>query len=34
MNAMPKHVATTTLSELSWIATALPGDVAAAVTNQ
>ncbi|GEM_PF-1495400 len=34
MNAMPEHVATTTLSELNWIATALPGFVAAVVTNQ
>jgi hypothetical protein len=33
MNAMPEHVATTT-SELNWIATALPGFVAAVVTNQ
>ncbi len=33
MNAMPKHVATTTLTELSWNATPLIGDVAAAVTD-
>jgi dihydrofolate reductase len=32
MNAMPKHVATTTLTEPEWNATFLPGDVAAAVT--
>jgi dihydrofolate reductase len=31
MNAMPKHVATTTLHDLSWNATPLTGDVAAAV---
>jgi hypothetical protein len=34
MNAMPEHVATTTLSELNWIATALPGYVATVVTNR
>jgi dihydrofolate reductase len=33
MNAMPKHVATTTLQELSWNATALIGEVPAAVTD-
>ena len=31
MNAMPKHVATTTLTEPEWNATFLPGDVAGAV---
>ncbi len=33
MNAMPKHVATTTLHELGWNATPLTGDVAAAVSD-
>ncbi|SDT65800.1 dihydrofolate reductase family protein [Actinoplanes derwentensis] len=32
MNAMPKHVATTTLTEPEWNATFLPGEVATAVT--
>ncbi|HWS36156.1 MAG TPA: dihydrofolate reductase family protein [Actinoplanes sp.] len=32
MNAMPKHVATTTLTEPEWNATFLPGEVAEAVT--
>lgn len=32
MNTMPKHVATTTLTELGWNAEPLTGDVAAAVT--
>ncbi len=32
MNSMPKHVATTTLHELSWNATPLSGDIPAAVT--
>ena len=32
MNTMPKHVATTTLTELEWNATPLNGDVVAAVT--
>jgi dihydrofolate reductase len=32
INAMPKHVATTTLHELGWNATALTGDIPAAVT--
>ncbi len=31
MNAMPKHVATTTLTEPEWNATFLPGEVADAV---
>ncbi|MDX6256844.1 MAG: hypothetical protein QOJ11_3178 [Frankiales bacterium] len=31
MNAMPKHVATTTLTELGWNSTALVGDVPKAV---
>ena len=31
MNAMPKHVVTATLTDLSWNATALTGDVATAV---
>jgi dihydrofolate reductase len=31
MNAMPKHVATTTLTEPEWNATFLPGDVPTAV---
>jgi len=31
MNQMPKHVATTTLGELSWNATALRGDIRTAV---
>jgi dihydrofolate reductase len=31
MNAMPKHVASTTLHELDWNATALEGDVPTAV---
>lgn len=33
INAMPKDVATTTLHELGWNATALTGDVPAAVTD-
>jgi dihydrofolate reductase len=33
MNAMPKHVVTTTLYELGWNATALTGDIPAAVTD-
>ncbi|HYN94217.1 MAG TPA: dihydrofolate reductase family protein [Pilimelia sp.] len=32
INAMPKHVASRTLTETSWNATVLAGDVAAAVT--
>jgi dihydrofolate reductase len=32
INAMPKRVATTTLHELGWNATALTGDIPAAVT--
>ncbi|MFY9806555.1 MAG: dihydrofolate reductase family protein [Pseudonocardiaceae bacterium] len=32
MNGMPKHVATTTLSEWDWNATPLSGDIPAAVT--
>lgn len=32
MNAMPKHVVTTTLHELGWNATAITGDIPAAVT--
>jgi dihydrofolate reductase len=32
MNSMPKHVVTNTLTELSWNATALTGDVKTAVT--
>lgn len=31
MNEMPKYVATTTLTELTWNATAIPGDTVAAV---
>jgi dihydrofolate reductase len=32
INTMPKHVVTTTLHELGWNATALTGDIPAAVT--
>jgi dihydrofolate reductase len=32
MNAMPKHVVTSTLTELEWNATPITGDVVAAVT--
>jgi dihydrofolate reductase len=33
MNSMPKHVVTGTLTELSWNATPITGDVVAAVTD-
>ena len=31
MNSLPKHVASTTLTETTWNATVLPGDAAEAV---